>query len=106
MLTAGDRVGAAPKRPNPGLLVAGAAVSALVLLPIVVTAANAEAAGWQLAVALLWRPLVGELLLNTLSLIACVTAACAIIGTAAAWAVERSDLPGRRLWGVLAVVPL
>ena len=106
MRTADDRVEATPKRPNPGLLVAGAAVSALVLLPIVVTAANAEAAGWQLAVALLWRPLVGELLLNTLSLIACVTAACAIIGTAAAWAVERSDLPGRRLWGVLVVVPL
>ena len=81
-------------------------MSALVLLPIVVTAVNADAAGWPLAVALLWRPLVGELLLNTLALIACVTAACGIIGTAAAWAVERTDLPGRRFWAVLAVVPL
>ena len=81
-------------------------MSALVLLPIVVTAVNADSAGWPLAVALLWRPLVGELLLNTLSLIACVTLACGIIGTAAAWAVERTDLPGRRLWAVLAVVPL
>ena len=104
MLAAGGRI--ARKRPNAILLAAGGAVSALVLLPIGVTAFNAAAAGWQLAVMLLWRPLTGELLFNTLSLIACVTTACGLIGTAAAWAVERTDLPGRRLWGVLAVVPL
>ena len=31
---------------------------------------------------------------------------CAVIGTAAAWFVERTDLPGRRVWAVLVVVPL
>ena len=31
---------------------------------------------------------------------------CAIIGTATAWLVERTDLPGRRIWAVLLVVPL
>ena len=35
-----------------------------------------------------------------------VTALCAVIGTAAAWCVERTDLPGRRVWAVLVVVPL
>ncbi|MGH3191697.1 MAG: ABC transporter permease, partial [Streptosporangiaceae bacterium] len=35
-----------------------------------------------------------------------VTLACAVIGTAAAWCVERTDLPGRRAWAVLVVVPL
>ena len=35
-----------------------------------------------------------------------VTALCAVIGTAAAWFVERTDLPGRRIWAVLVVVPL
>ena len=35
-----------------------------------------------------------------------VTALCAVIGTAAAWCVERTDLPGRRIWAVLVVVPL
>ena len=35
-----------------------------------------------------------------------VTVACAVIGTAAAWCVERTDLPGRRAWAVLVVVPL
>jgi len=96
----------APRRPPVALLAAGGAVSALVLLPIAVTAANAAAAGWPLAVALLWRPLVGELLVNTLSLLACVTVICGVIGTATAWVVERTTLPGRRFWGVMAVVPL
>ena len=35
-----------------------------------------------------------------------VTVLCAVIGTAAAWCVERTDLPGRRVWAVLVVVPL
>jgi iron(III) transport system permease protein len=34
-----------------------------------------------------------------------VTALCAVIGTAAAWFVERTNLPGRRVWAVLVVVP-
>jgi iron(III) transport system permease protein len=92
--------------PNPGLLLAAGLASLLVLLPIGVTLANAAGAGWQLASGLLLRPLVGQLLLNTLLLIACSTGLCGIIGTAAAWAVERTDLPGKRLWAVLAVVPL
>jgi iron(III) transport system permease protein len=35
-----------------------------------------------------------------------VTALCAVVGTGAAWLVERTDLPGRRVWAVLVVVPL
>lgn len=97
---------AVPRHPNTGLLAAGGGIAALVLLPIGVTAVNAVAAGWDLAVTLLWRPLTGELLTNTLLLIGCVTVACAVIGTGTAWLVERTDLPGRKLWGVLAVVPL
>ena len=34
-----------------------------------------------------------------------VTALCAVIGTLAAWCVERTNLPGRRMWAVLVVVP-
>ena len=48
----------------------------------------------------------GELLWNTVRLTVVVTALCAVIGTAAAWFVERTDLPGRRVWAVLVVVPL
>ncbi len=92
--------------PNPGLLAAAGLAAGLVLLPLGVTLADAAGAGWQMASALLLRPLVGELLVNTLLLIACTAVLCGVIGTAAAWAVERTDLPGKRLWGVLAVVPL
>ena len=106
MHTAAKRAGSLRKLPNLGLLAAGFVVSALVVLPIAVTAVNAAEAGWQMAVVLLWRPLVGELLLNTLLLIACATMSCGVIGTAAAWLVERTDLPGKKLWAVLAVVPL
>ncbi|MBB5372227.1 ABC transporter permease subunit [Acidocella aromatica] len=92
--------------PRPALLLAAGAVSLLVLLPLAVTAFNAASIGWGRAVMLLWRPLVGELLVNTLLLIACVTGLCAVIGTAAAWLMERMDVPGRRVWAPLMVVPL
>ena len=101
-----ERTRTSPKFPNFWLLAAGFGVSGLVVLPIAVTAVNAAEVGWQTAVALIWRPLVGELLLNTLSLIACVTVSCGVIGTAAAWLIERTDLPGKRFWAVLVVVPL
>ena len=52
------------------------------------------------------RPLVGQLLINTVGLVVAASTTCAIIGTATAWLVERTDLPGRKVWGVLAVAPL
>jgi iron(III) transport system permease protein len=95
-----------PALPNPGLLAAGCVASALVLLPLAVTLANAAGAGWALAVALLLRPLVGALLGNTLLLIACATILCGVLGTGSAWLVERTDLPGKKFWAMLLVVPL
>ena len=41
---------------------------------------------------------VGELLINTTTLVAVGTGACTILGVAVAWLVERTDLPGRRAW--------
>ncbi len=102
----GPKIRERRRLPNPALLAAGCIASLLVLLPLAVTMADAASAGWDLAVGLLWRPLVGTLLLNTLLLIACTTTLCAVIGTATAWAVERTDLPGRKIWAVLAVTPL
>ncbi len=90
----------------PLLLAAAVIAAALVLLPIIITAGNAASGGWTLAVALLWRPLVGELLVNTLGLIVGVCLLCGVVGTVLAWLVERTDMPGRRLWAPLAVVPL
>ena len=51
------------------------------------------------------RPLTVRLLWNTLSLTAVVTALCAVIGTATAWCVERTTLPGRSVFAILLVIP-
>ena len=55
---------------------------------------------------LLFRSLTAQLLWNTVSLTVVVTFLCAIVGTLAAWFVERTDIPGRRFWAVLVVIPL
>jgi iron(III) transport system permease protein len=96
----------AARRPSPGLLASCCVASGLVLLPLGVTIWNAADAGWTVASALLWRPLTGFLLLNTLRLIACAVISTGLIGTALAWLVERTDLKGKRIWAILAVVPL
>ena len=93
--------------PPPAPLVAAAVLApALVLLPIGFTVIQATGVSPQDAFDLLVRPLVGRLLFNTVGLIVAASATCALIGAAAAWLVERTDLPGRKVWGVLAVAPL
>jgi iron(III) transport system permease protein len=67
---------------------------------------EATQVGWADAAELLLRPLVGELLVNTIGLVLATTAAAAIIGTLCAWVVERTRLPGRPIWAVLIAVPL
>ena len=91
----------------PIVLVAAALVGAtLVLLPIIYTVAEAATVDFRDGAGLLFRPLVGRLLLNTISLIIAVSVASAVIGTAAAWLVERTDLPGRKVWSPLLAAPL
>ncbi|MFC5176115.1 ABC transporter permease [Nocardioides taihuensis] len=55
---------------------------------------------------LLVRPRIGELLLNTATLVVGCTALCLVIGVGAAWVVERTDVPWRPLWHGLLVAPL
>jgi iron(III) transport system permease protein len=82
------------------------AVAALCLLPLVVVVATSIDVGWEAARQLLWRPRVGELLRNTVSLVVLTVTATTVIGVATAWLVERTSLPGARLWRVLMVCPL
>jgi len=81
-------------------------VAALLALPLVFLLIEARGAGLGTVQHLIFRPLTRELLWNTIRLTLVVTALCAVIGTAAAYFVERTDLPGRRVWAVLVVVPL
>jgi iron(III) transport system permease protein len=110
-MTAGtltDRPRATPRRaPRPvALLTASYLVAAILALPLVFLLIEAHGVGSAELARLIFRPLTGTLLWNTVRLTVVVTAACAVIGTAAAWCVERTDLPGRRVWAVLVVVPL
>ena len=94
------------RRPPVALLLAGGGGSLLVLLPLVWTVVEAFGADPADARDMLLRPMVGELLLNTLGLVLATTACAGLIGTACAWCIERTRLPGRAVWAVLAAVPL
>ena len=94
-----------PRRPAALLTVSGL-VAAILAVPLVFLLLEAESAGSGAVTNLIFRPLTWSLLWNTVRLTVVVTAACAVLGTAAAWCVERTDLPGRRAWAVLVVIPL
>ncbi|KVM56087.1 hypothetical protein WJ58_14725 [Burkholderia ubonensis] len=97
----------AARRRAPHALVAAALLGPLaILLPVGFTLYRAATLGAQDALDLLWRPLVGELLVNTLLITLAATLACAVLGTAVAWCVERTTLPLRPLWAALAAAPL
>lgn len=93
------------KRPSIWVLVPVLLLVGLSLLPLLYVGLKAWQAGLHEAIRLLWRPYVLRLLGNTLMLMAGVTAACVIIGVSLAWLLERSDLAGRRLWGVILCLP-
>ncbi|MFY9714450.1 MAG: iron ABC transporter permease [Microbacterium sp.] len=76
------------------------------LLPIGYVAEAAFALGGEQLAALIFRPRVGELLSNTLLLVALGVPGAVVLGVGGAWLVERTRLPARRLFAVLLVVPL
>ena len=87
------------------LLAASAGVAVVLLVPLVFLLIEATGAGLSDRLHLIFRSLTATLLWNTVRLTVVVTVLCAVIGTLAAWCVERTDLPGRRIWAVLVVVP-
>ncbi len=101
-----ERRGTPARRLPASLVVVAVLPPLLVLLPIAYTLVSAARVGATEAAAILFRPLVGALLVNTLLLVVGVTAVSAVVGTATAWCVERTRLPGRRVWAGLAAVPL
>lgn len=95
------------REPAPlALLAVAVAVALLVLLPLGFLLDQALSIGWSQVEALLFRPFVGTLLKNTLLLVLVATTACTGLGVIVAWLVERTDLPGRRVWAVLAALPI
>ncbi len=93
------------KRPSIWLVLPVLLLVVLSLLPLAYVGLKAWQAGWAEALHLLWRPYVFGLLRNTLALMVGVTLTCGVIGLSLAWLLERSNLPGRRLWGVILCLP-
>lgn len=101
----------APGKPLPGrrLTWVGAAallVSLLALMPLGFVVWVGVHTGWDTSLALIFRPRVGELLVNTALLVVFTVPICVVLALALAWLTERSDLPGARTWAWLAVAPL
>jgi len=93
-------------RPAPWpLLAVGLATAGVALLPLVylvVRALGADADALDLVV----RPRTAQVAASTLALALLVGAGTIGIGVPLAWLTTRTDLPARRLWAVLTVVPL
>ena len=81
-------------------------VTVCALLPLGFVVWIAWQTGWDVAAPLVFRPRVGELLINTALLELCTLPASAALALALAWLTERSDLPGARVWSWLCAAPL
>jgi iron(III) transport system permease protein len=104
---AGTKLAPPRRGQRPRLLATLSTLVVVVLLsPMAFLLYEAHGTGVTTIVNLIWRPLTATLLWNTVRLTAVVTVLCAVIGTGAAWLIERTDVPGRKVWAVLVVVPL
>ncbi|MDR7308174.1 iron ABC transporter permease [Rhodoferax saidenbachensis] len=86
--------------------VAAVLVTLAALLPLGFVAWVGIQSGWTTVSALVFRPRVGELLVNTGLLVLVTVPICVVLAVALAWLTERSDLPGARIWAWLAAAPL
>ncbi|WP_418607210.1 ABC transporter permease [Georgenia sp. SUBG003] len=89
-----------------GAALAAALVAGITVLPLLVVLPDALSAGPARAAAYLFRPRVGELLTHTGLLVIVTVPATVVVGTLAAWLVERTALPWAGLWRALLLAPL
>jgi iron(III) transport system permease protein len=92
--------------PPLGLLIVCSLVAFLVASPVLVTLVQATEGGLSALTHALRAPATRTLMLHSVEVAAVAAPICGAIGLAAAWFVERTRLPGRRLWAVLLVTPL
>jgi iron(III) transport system permease protein len=95
-----------PAHPPLGVLALAIPVVALALVPLAFVLGYAISVGAGELWRLIARPRTAELLSNTARLTAATVIACMVLGTALAWVVERTALPGRRVFHVLLAAPL
>jgi len=89
-----------------GLLGTCAVAALLVSVPVIVTIIQAAQGGFSVAGTAIGSTSTLTLLLHSLEVAAASTPICGVIGVGTAWFVERTTLPGRRVWALLVVAPL
>lgn len=94
-----------PRRPPLVLAIIALVVAALLLLPLAYLLIRASGAG-AAAFASVLRPRSLQVMANSIVLTIVVTSMASVIGVPLAWLTVRTDLPGRRVWTVLASLPL
>lgn len=91
--------------PPAGLVVAGAAIAVAAVLPVAYLAITvADSLGE--AADTIWRERTLRLVLRSVVLAAAVTAGSIALALPLAWLTGRTDLPGRRMWTMLTLLPL
>jgi len=81
-------------------------VAAFTLLPLLHVVGYSAGVGLDVARTELFRPRMAWLLWHSVALVVGGVALSAILATACAWVVERTDIPSPRLWRALLVAPL
>lgn len=104
-LSARRGVGAG-SRPSAFLVVVTVAIAVVTLVPVGFVVVTMLQTGWDVLGPLIFRPKVGELLANTVLLVVIGVPLCVALGVGEAWLVERTNLPGRRVWAILFAAPL
>ncbi|MEV5312449.1 iron ABC transporter permease [Streptomyces sp. NPDC052610] len=92
--------------PRPALAAAATAGAGVALIPLVYLGVRVGDAGWARITEEVFTARTGQLTARSVALAGTVTAAGTALGVASAFLVTRTDLPARRLFGVLATLPL
>jgi iron(III) transport system permease protein len=95
-----------PSGPPRGLIALCLVAAVLVAAPVVITIVQALEGGFSAARLSLGAGATRRLVLHSLEVAAVATPIAVAIGVASAWFVERTRLPGRRVWALLFVAPL
>ncbi|PKA39310.1 iron ABC transporter permease [Rhizobium sullae] len=94
------------RMPHASVVVFATLVAVMSLVPLGFIGWVTADVGWQTVKALVFRPRVGELLVNTILLEALTIPLSIVLAVTLAWLTERTNVPVPRLWSWLAVAPL
>ena len=93
-------------RPSGLLTTSVIAITLVMLIPVGFVVVTMVQTGWDVLAPLIFRVRVRELLTNTILVVVIGVPLCVFVGVGTAWLVERTNLPGRRVWAILFAAPL